>query len=130
MAGVLEKQIGNNLLHFYMAYEWLILCMLSIFHDFLLPAYFFSNLTFSKYIFRNTIRVSNGIDPDQAQLSVGTDLGPNCLPRLSTNNKYRCWQAELRKQIHVFNDLRQLFYSEPVISFALIFYSFLLKVIC
>ena len=31
---------------------------------------------------------------------------------------------ELRKQIHVFNDLRQPFYSEPVISFALIFFSF------
>ena len=28
---------------------------------------------------RNTIRVSTGLDPDQKQLSVCPDLGPNCL---------------------------------------------------
>ena len=38
------------------------------------------NLTKS---FRNTIRVSNGLDPDQDRRSVGPDLGPNCLQRLS-----------------------------------------------
>ena len=40
-------------------------------------------LTFSKKIFRNTIRVSNSLDPDQALRFVGPDLGPNCLQRLS-----------------------------------------------
>ena len=40
---------------------------------------FFSKSTFSKNSFINTIRVSNSLDPDQAQLSVGPDLGPNCL---------------------------------------------------
>ena len=30
----------------------------------------------------NTIRVSNNLDPDQAQLFVGPDLGPNCFERL------------------------------------------------
>ena len=29
----------------------------------------------------NTIRVSNGLDPDQDQHFVGPDLGPNCLQR-------------------------------------------------
>ena len=33
--------------------------------------------------FRNTIRVSNSLDPDQARQFVGPDLGPNCLQRLS-----------------------------------------------
>ena len=36
-------------------------------------------LTFSKNSFRNTIRVSNDLDPDQDRFSVGPDLGPNHL---------------------------------------------------
>ena len=39
------------------------------------------NITFSK----NTIRVSNCLDPDQDRHSVGPDLGPNCLQRLSAD---------------------------------------------
>ena len=31
---------------------------------------------------RNTSRMSNSFDPDQARRFVGPDLGPNCLPRL------------------------------------------------
>ena len=41
---------------------------------------FFQNDFFSsKNSFRNTIRVSNSLDPYQDQHSVGPDLGPNCL---------------------------------------------------
>ena len=36
------------------------------------------NNFFLKY-FRSTIRVSNGLNPDQDQHIVGPDLGPNCL---------------------------------------------------
>ena len=43
----------------------------------------FSKLTFSKNSSRNTIRVSNSLDPDQDRHSVGPDLGPNYLQRLS-----------------------------------------------
>ena len=32
-------------------------------------------------------RMSNGLDPDQDQRSVGPDLGPNCLQRLSAEDK-------------------------------------------
>ena len=32
-----------------------------------------------KKSFRNNIRESNSLDPDQAQHFVGADLGPNCL---------------------------------------------------
>ena len=46
------------------------------------PADFFSTSTFSKNSFRNTIRVSNGLDPDQDQ----PDLGPNCLQKLSADD--------------------------------------------
>ena len=35
---------------------------------------------------RNTIRVSNSLDPGQARRSVGPDLGPNCLQRLSADD--------------------------------------------
>ena len=43
----------------------------------------FSKLTFSKNYFRNIIRVSNSLDPDQDRHPVGPELGPNCLQRLS-----------------------------------------------
>ena len=43
----------------------------------------------SSIFFRKTIRVSNGLDPDQDWHSVGPDMGPNCLQtlRLSADNK-------------------------------------------
>ena len=44
---------------------------------------FFFKLTFSKKMFRNTTRVSNGLDTDQARCFVGPDVGPSCLQRLS-----------------------------------------------
>ena len=43
-------------------------------------------LNFSIKSFRNTIRVSNSFDPDQAQCFVGPDLDPNCLQRLSADD--------------------------------------------
>ena len=52
----------------------------------ILSADFFSNLTFSKYSLRNTIRVSNGLDLDQ---NIGPYLDPNCLQRLSAEDKSR-----------------------------------------
>ena len=39
--------------------------------------------------FFNTISVSNNLDPDQARHFVGPDLSPNCLQRLSADNKSR-----------------------------------------
>ena len=56
---------------------------------FLSSAESFSKSTFSINSFRNTIRVSNILDPDQGQHFVGPDLGPNCLQRLSTNGTSR-----------------------------------------
>ena len=41
----------------------------------------FSKSTFSKISFRNTIRVSNILDPAQARHYVMPDLGLNCLQR-------------------------------------------------
>ena len=35
----------------------------------------------------NTIRVSNKLDPDQGQQDVSTNLGANCLQRLSADDK-------------------------------------------
>ena len=48
-----------------------------ILNAFLSSAGFLSNLTFSKNSFRNTVRVSNSLDPYQAQHVVGPDLGPD-----------------------------------------------------
>ena len=44
---------------------------------------------FSKNSFRNTIRLSNSLDPDQAQQNGGPDLGPNCLQMLSVDDTSR-----------------------------------------
>ena len=35
------------------------------------------------------IKISNSFDPDQNRSSVGPDLGPNCLKKLSADDK-RC----------------------------------------
>ena len=43
---------------------------------------FLQNELFQKE-FRNTISVSNSLDPDQDRHSVGPDLGLNCYQRLS-----------------------------------------------
>ena len=59
------------------------LCMLGIFSCFCcrLMTLFKINI-FKKVYFRNTIKVSNGLDPDQDQHFVGPDLVSNCLQRL------------------------------------------------
>ena len=43
---------------------------------------FFHNQLFRKNSFRNTIRLSNRLDPDQARCFVGSDLSPNFLPKI------------------------------------------------
>ena len=50
-----------------------------IFHALVVICRLFSKFTFSRSSFRNTTRVSNGLDPDQDRHCVGLDLGPNCL---------------------------------------------------
>ena len=49
---------------------------------------FFPKSNYLKISFRITIRV-NILDPDQARHSVGLDLGPNCLQRLSADDTCR-----------------------------------------
>ena len=66
----------------------LTLCMLGNFaFFFVVCGFFFFKLTFSKKSFRNTITVSNNLDPDQARCFVGPDLDPNYLQRLSADDK-------------------------------------------
>ena len=61
-----------------------------IFHAFLLSADFFQiSFFFLKKSFRNTIRVSNSWDPDQARHFVGPRLGQDCLQRLSADDTRR-----------------------------------------
>ena len=53
----------------------------------LLSGDFFFKINLFKKSFRNTIRESNSLDPDQARHFVRSDLGPNCLQRLSADDK-------------------------------------------
>ena len=55
---------------------------------FLSSAEFFESI-FSKNSFRNTFRVSNRLDPDQARQNVGPDPVPNYLQRLSADGTGR-----------------------------------------
>ena len=56
---------------------------------FIIPSHFIIAPYFTLWMmdFFNTIRQSNSLDPDQARHFVGPDLGPNCLQRLSADNK-------------------------------------------
>ena len=60
----------------------------------------FSKSGFSKNSFRNTIRVSNSLDPDQARHFVGPDLVPICLQRLSADNTRSKRQRNELNMIH------------------------------
>ena len=57
-----------------------------IFHAFLSSADCFQNQHLLKKTFRNIIRVSNSLDPNQARRFVGPDLGQNCLQRFSADD--------------------------------------------
>ena len=60
-------------------------CMLGNFSSFCCRLLTFSKLISSKNYFRDTIRVSNGLDPAQDRQNISPDLGPNCLQRLSAD---------------------------------------------
>ena len=49
--------------------------------------------TFWMLDFFNTIRMSNLLDPDQAQHFVGPDLGPNCLQNIFVSRQQKSPQA-------------------------------------
>ena len=63
--------------------------MLAYFSCFWLSADLFQNGLLQTKLFWNTIRVSNSLDPDQAQQFVGPDLSPNCLRKLSADSTSR-----------------------------------------
>ena len=66
----------------------------------LIKSFFMLVLSSADFFFnslRNTIRVSNSLDPDQAIFSVGPNLGPNCLQRLSAYSKNRCCKERVKE---------------------------------
>ena len=76
---------------FYMINSIMLFAPWEIFHVFffLLSADFFQNQLLKEKYFRNTIRVSNRLDSDQAWLFVWPDMGQNCLQKLSTDDTRR-----------------------------------------
>ena len=70
---------------------------------FCLSSAVFFKIEVFKNSFRNTIRVSNGLDPDQDRHSVGPDLRPNCLLRKSAGDKMLCGK-----------ELKDFFYVLPL----------------
>ena len=64
-----------------------------------LPTFFKINF-FEKKSFRNTIIVSNILDPDQDRHSVGPNLGPNCLQMLSIRRQVTAREESLHNTAH------------------------------
>ena len=66
---------------------------------FIIPSHFITVPYFTLWMLDcfSTIRVANSLDPDQARHFVRPDLGPNCLQRLSADNKSR---YQLTKSYH------------------------------
>ena len=58
-------------------------------HAFLSSGEFVSKSTVLNYFLRNTSRVSNSLEPDQAQHFVGPDPVLNCLQRLSADDSIK-----------------------------------------
>ena len=56
-------------------------------YAFVLSADFLKKNFCKKNSFRNTVRVSNSLDPDKNRNFVGPDLDSNCLKRLSADDK-------------------------------------------
>ena len=84
-------------------------------HAFLLSADFLKKSSFSKKSFRNTFRLSNSLDPDQAQHFVSPGLGPNCLQRFAVDN----FSRQRVNHIHAepgceFRILRLTFYGNTI----------------
>ena len=64
-------------------------------------AYFSSQK--SAFLKKKIFRVSSGSEPNQDRRFVGPDLGPNCMQRLSADDKSRCYQG---KFWHLLTDVR------------------------
>ena len=60
--------------------------MLGHFSDFCCRLLTFVKMNIFSKFFRNTIKVSNNLDPDKGRHSVGPDLGLYCLQWLSEDN--------------------------------------------
>ena len=67
---------------------------------------FFKIIFFSKNSFRNTTRVSNSLDTDQARQFVGPDLDPNCLQMLSADDFSRQIVNELQQGFPILTNLK------------------------
>ena len=77
-------------LQFMWAVKTLTLCMLGNFACFFVVCGLFLTSSFlKKNHSENTIRVSKSLAPDKAQYFVSPGLGPNCLQRLSADDKSR-----------------------------------------
>ena len=49
--------------------------------------------------------MSNSLDPDQSQHSVSLDLGPNCLQRLSADDKISLWLIAVLREKNGYNEI-------------------------
>ena len=81
------------------------------FHAFFVVCYYFQNQISNKY-FRNTIKVSNSLDPGQARYFVGPGLGPNCLQNVISRRHLEAKSKAF--YVFVIADIRQTSVSQHI----------------
>ena len=69
------------------SHQWCRIITLSILVFLLSPDFFQNQFFFFFNYFRDTIRVSNSLNQDEARSFVGSDQSVNCLQKLSADNR-------------------------------------------
>ena len=69
---------------------------------------FFSEFFFFLNMILGRLSVAKCLDPDQDRQFVGPDLGPNCLKRLSADDKCHGWEGVKHTQLYISGRARDL----------------------
>ena len=91
---------------------------------------FFQIQLFSKFYYRNIIRVSNSLYPDQARRFVGPDLGPNCLQGHQQTTLEGKDLKRHNSKMHIFSQLTLKVYVNDRFKFFFQFYGFITCIHC
>ena len=132
----MDVQAGLSLHDLYMPYGWFLYsqgtCLLFacwvLLHAFLSSVDFFLKINFFKKSFRNTIKVSYSLDPDQAWQNFGPDLGPtpNCLRKVISRRQKLPLAGKC--EVGIFDDISGIYIW--YFWYIYTFYYFFMKTCC
>ena len=79
----------------------------------------FQNQLFQKILSGTLSDLSNSLDPDQDRQNVGPDLGPNCLQRLSADDRSPILQGKSYRKENLYHyptELKYIRFSKTGVS--------------